>query len=102
MLFRSARVEDATRHTDASHFFIAADLHELVTPDELRKTTEEYTAAFKSVRLKAGVKEVFLPGEIEWRLEAERRKNGIPLSEKAVGELDVLAEAIGGERIAAS
>ena len=97
-----ARVEDATRHTDASHFFIAADLHELVTADELRKTTEEYTAAFKSVQLKDGVKEVFLPGEIEWRLEQERRKNGIPLSEKAVGELDVLADAIGGEKIAAN
>jgi LDH2 family malate/lactate/ureidoglycolate dehydrogenase len=93
------RVEDATRHTDASHFFIAADLNELVTPEELSETIAAYTVSFKAVQKKEGVSEVFLPGEIEWRIEQQRRKGGIPLSEKAVGELNVLAHAVGGQPI---
>ena len=50
--------------------------------------------------MKAGVEEVFLPFELECRSELERKKTGIPLSEKSVGELNAMADRMGVEHIA--
>jgi len=89
-----ARIDDPYHPTGACHFFIAVDIARLISPEALRERMAEYVAMFKGVRLKEGTKEVFLPGEIEWRIEQDRRKNGIPLSVKTIGELNALADRL--------
>jgi LDH2 family malate/lactate/ureidoglycolate dehydrogenase len=38
-----------------------------------------------------GVDRITIPGELEWELEQERRKNGIPLDEEVIKSLKDLA-----------
>ena len=93
------RMEDAANPGNVCHFFFAADVARLMTPEQLRARMAEYIQMFKSVRLKDGVAEVYLPGELEWRTEQERRRTGIPLSEKSIGELNALADRVGVSHI---
>ena len=39
-----------------------------------------------------GVDRITIPGELEWELEQERRKNGIPLDEEVIKSLKDLAK----------
>ena len=94
------RMEDTEHPGNVCHFFLAADISRLLPLEEERDRIAEYAALFKGVKKKAGVEEVFLPGELEWRTEQERKKTGIPLSEKSVGELNAMADRMGVEHIA--
>jgi LDH2 family malate/lactate/ureidoglycolate dehydrogenase len=42
-----------------------------------------------------GVAEVYYPGEIEWRTEQERRRNGIPVEDETWAQLTALADTHG-------
>ena len=46
----------------------------------------------KALPKNPGVSEIFMPGEIENRKRAERKANGIQLSDSVYEELKVLAE----------
>lgn len=94
------RIDDVYHPTGACHFFLAADISRLLPPEAEKARMAEYAAMFKGVRLKEGTAEVFLPGEIEWRTEQTRRRDGIPLSEKTVAELNALADQVGAQHIA--
>jgi len=94
------RMEDAANPGNVCHFFLAADISRLLPLEEQRARMAEYIAMFKSARLKNGVSEVYLPGELEWRTEQTRRQTGIPLSEKTIGELNALAARVGASPIA--
>ena len=39
-----------------------------------------------------GVKNITIPGELEWALEQERRKNGIPLDDEVIQSLKDLSK----------
>jgi LDH2 family malate/lactate/ureidoglycolate dehydrogenase len=93
------KVDDPSRHTDAAHLFMAVDIGQIISPIELKEKIGEYIASFKGVQLQDGVSEVFLPGEIEWRLERQRRRDGIPLSQKTVEELNTMAHSIGCDSV---
>ena len=41
-----------------------------------------------------GVTNITIPGELEWALEQERRKNGIPLDEEVMQSLKDLSDRI--------
>jgi len=46
----------------------------------------------KALPKNPGVEEIFMPGEIEIRKRAERKANGINLSDSVYGELKALAD----------
>lgn len=94
------RMEDTANPGGVCHFFLVADIGRLLPLEEQRARVAEYVARFKSVRLKEGVTEVYLPGELEWRTQQTRTQTGIPLSEKSVGELNDFARSIGIDPIA--
>lgn len=89
------RMEDTANPGNVCHFFLAVDIGRLLPLEEQRARVAEYISQFKSVRLKDGVTEVYLPGELEWRTEQQRRQTGIPLSEKSIGELNALSLHLG-------
>jgi LDH2 family malate/lactate/ureidoglycolate dehydrogenase len=47
------------------------------------------------VRRKADCNEIFVPGEIEWNTQNKRSRQGIPLSQKTIEQLNAFAEQIG-------
>jgi LDH2 family malate/lactate/ureidoglycolate dehydrogenase len=49
----------------------------------------------KSSRRAEGTEEIFLPGEIEFRMEEERKVSGIPLGAETVAELRGVGRSCG-------
>ncbi len=71
---------------DIERFLPAADFHTQVA------------ALFgwvKSAPLAQGSSEILIPGEPEARLEAERRKNGIPIDEETWAQIEATAKELG-------
>ena len=79
---------DFTNPSNIGHFFHVIDIAQFTDKAEFDKKVERMINDVKSVRKNPGVKEVFLPGEIERRLREERRASGIPLSDVVFRELE--------------
>ncbi len=63
--------------------------------DEFRARVDRLVGMVKASERAAGVEEVYIAGEIEFRRKAERLKNGIPLSDVVYQELKTLAAECG-------
>jgi LDH2 family malate/lactate/ureidoglycolate dehydrogenase len=73
-------------------FYLAIDPARFMPLDEFRARVDRLIRQIKSSERAAGVDEVLVAGEPEFRRHAERSRNGIPLSEVVYRELGALAE----------
>jgi LDH2 family malate/lactate/ureidoglycolate dehydrogenase len=64
-----------------SQMFLAIDVARYMPVEEFTARMERLVATVKSAPAAAGYDEVLVAGEPEWRTEAERRRDGIPLSD---------------------
>jgi len=64
-----------------SHFFLALDVARFMAPAEFYERVQRLVAMAKSSAPARGYDEVLVAGEPEWRIEAVRSREGIPLSE---------------------
>jgi LDH2 family malate/lactate/ureidoglycolate dehydrogenase len=64
-----------------SQMFLGIDISRFLPLDEFRARMERLIAMVKSTPPAKGYGEVLVAGEPEWRVEAERRANGIPLEQ---------------------
>jgi LDH2 family malate/lactate/ureidoglycolate dehydrogenase len=94
------RIDNTDKTQQIGHFFIAINIASFIDINEFKATIKDYTVRFKSVRKRDGFDEVFMPGEIEWRLEQERKVKGVPLTLKAVEELNTLARSLDAPELA--
>jgi len=67
----------------------------LIEPREYDALIERYVAYLKSSRRQEGVEEILLPGEIEERREAERRRTGVSLPDETWRQISRLAADLG-------
>lgn len=72
------------------HMMMAVDPTVLSDPEELRKRMAEFYKTIKTTPMWDDTKELFLPGEIEYRTELERRKTGVPLPRELFEDLKAL------------
>jgi LDH2 family malate/lactate/ureidoglycolate dehydrogenase len=63
----------------ASHCFLAIDVARLMPPAEFQARMEFLVATVKSAKPAQGHEEVMVAGDPEWRAEARRLRDGIPL-----------------------
>jgi LDH2 family malate/lactate/ureidoglycolate dehydrogenase len=77
-----------------SQTYLAIDIARFMSVDEFRRRVERLVAHVKSTPTAIGYDEVLVAGDPEWRLEAERRREGIPIGQ---GTWDALLLA--GERV---
>ena len=73
----------------------AADPDALGGRAAMEELQQEYFALLKSSDCKPGVAEILLPGEPELRTAEVRRRDGLPLDEGTVSQLDELATRLG-------
>lgn len=66
---------------DQGTTLIAIDISAFQPLEEFKQQAAEFARHLKAVPRAAGVDEILLPGEIEWRTRAEREQEGIPLPE---------------------
>ncbi len=83
------------RAQDVGHFFLAMKPNLFVSETDYRKRIETLIERVRSVPRAEGVSEILLPGEPEDRIEAERRKAGIPYASSEVSALQDEAKKAG-------
>jgi uncharacterized oxidoreductase len=60
-------------------FLMAFQAKEFLEEETFLSQVEELACYLKSSRPRPGIREVMLPGEMEWRVEAQRSREGIPI-----------------------
>lgn len=68
-------------------FFQLIDLSHFTDPATFQARIDRMIEEIKSSRKAEGTEELFLPGELEFRTEQERRASGIPIGAETVAEL---------------
>jgi LDH2 family malate/lactate/ureidoglycolate dehydrogenase len=74
-----------------SQTFIAIDVTRFLPADEFHARMEDLVAMMKSSSPAKGYDEVLVAGEPEWRVERERRREGIPISPAIWKDLSTIA-----------
>lgn len=82
-----------------SHLFFVMNPDFYASRDALDARIAKYVEDFKNVKKKADIKELLLPGELEWNKTQDRLKNGIPVSTAVLKELNAYADKIGVEHL---
>jgi LDH2 family malate/lactate/ureidoglycolate dehydrogenase len=89
------------RTVRVSQMYLAIDIARFMPLDEFTARMERLVAMMKSTPAAPGYDEVLVAGDPEWRIEAERRKNGIPIASGNWDQLIQAAERVGVAPIAA-
>jgi LDH2 family malate/lactate/ureidoglycolate dehydrogenase len=79
------------------HFFGAMRIDGFRPADDFKKHMDNWIERFKSAKTIDPSKSVIIPGEPEYAYELARKKNGIPLIDAVVNDLNVLAAKLGIE-----
>ena len=77
------------------HFFGAMRIDAFRPAAEFKKHMDNWIQAFHNAKPTNGVERVLVPGDIEREIEIERRRDGIPLMESVVEELEKLGLKFG-------
>jgi len=78
-----------------SQMYIAIDIARFMPVEEFTARVEQLVALMKSTPAAPGYHEVMVAGDPEWRMEAERRKNGIPIADGNWDQLSKAASRVG-------
>ncbi len=81
-------------YQNVGHFMMAIDPDRFVGREAFYRRLEDLCAQVKSSETKAGVEEVFLPGELDYRNRTERLRNGVPVTGEMREDLLALAEEL--------
>ena len=76
-----------------SGFYMTINPEAFMPLDQFRARADRLVRQIKASEAAAGVSEVYVAGELEFRRRAERLRDGIPLSDIVWGELEALAAA---------
>lgn len=74
------------------HFMIAINIDAIIGQDEMKQRMTEYYQRIKATPMWDETKEMFMPGEIEYRKEQERLEGGIPVPITTYEELIALKQ----------
>lgn len=86
---------DLVNKQNSGHFFMAIKIKNFMEPNIFKGLIDSYIQEVKSTPLAPGTEEVFLPGEKEYRTEAVRKAEGIPMAAAVVGDLVEMAQTVG-------
>lgn len=77
---------------DVAHTFIAFDIDWFMPLDDFKTRMDAFIAEVKDSKLRPGFEEILVPGELEYRREQERRRDGVKLDADVFDELEILAK----------
>ena len=81
------------------HFLGAMRIDAFRPADDFKKHMDNWIKGFRNAKPIKGEEKVLVPGDPEREFEGERMKNGIPLLEMVVEDLNRLAEKLSMERL---
>lgn len=77
------------------HFFTAIDVKAFGDVGEFKENMDKMVRDIHSLPLAEGIDRIYVPGEIEFDIEIERSRDGIPVVEDVEAELETLAGRYG-------
>jgi LDH2 family malate/lactate/ureidoglycolate dehydrogenase len=92
---KSLYEEDKTGIQGTCHSFMAIDPECFTGREKFKKEMDSYIKSIKESGKAKNVTEILIPGELEYRTEAERLKQGIPLESTTLRELLALGKSLG-------
>ncbi len=92
---KSLYEEDKTGIQGTCHSFMAIDPECFTGRENFKKEMDRYIKSIKESAKAQNVTEILMPGELEYRTESERLKQGIPLESTTVQELVSLGKSLG-------
>ena len=75
-----------------TNFFSAIKISGFLPLEEFRKGMDNMIEVYHNLPKAKGVKNITIPGELEWAMEQERGRNGIPLDEEVIQSLKDLSK----------
>ena len=81
--------------SETGHFFIAIDISKIIEKEEMKARMSELREYIKSTPMWKDDCEMIFPGELEYRKECIRKKEGIPVPRITCDELLELAQKYG-------
>ncbi|MEW6754020.1 MAG: Ldh family oxidoreductase [Candidatus Latescibacterota bacterium] len=86
-----------TRRRGIGHFFLAIDPSRFMPIGVFKAAVADMARRIKESPRAPGAAEILVPGELEARLAAERRRTGIPLAASTVESIGALARQCGAQ-----
>jgi len=80
---------------NSGHFFMAIDIRAFGDAGEFKSSVDKMIRDIKGLPLAEGMSRIYMPGEIEFESEVERRQTGIPVVPDVETDLRTLAERFG-------
>lgn len=80
---------------EVAHQFIAYDIDWFIDRQQFYANLNDLIRMVKGSRLRPGVREILVPGELEWRRQQEKLRTGVPLDPEVYDDLRRLAGEVG-------
>ena len=80
---------------EVAHQFIAYDIDWFIDRVTFYTNLHDFMRMVKASRPRPGVKEILLPGELEWRRQQDKLRGGVPLDPEVYDDLARLADEVG-------
>jgi LDH2 family malate/lactate/ureidoglycolate dehydrogenase len=80
--------KDLDRKQDVGHFFCLFDIGSFMNTDRFEERMETMVNRLKANKLRTGVEEILIPGERSERAAAMNEKQGTPLGDDTIAELE--------------
>ncbi len=87
------------RPQDVGHFFIAANIDDMLPLDAYQRRVEDFIGGLKAKRCADGVAEILMPGESKARIARDRNTRGVEIDPTLESQLDDLAGKFGQKRL---
>ena len=92
---------EATKESNTGHFVIALDVTRFLPLDVFKSEIDRHVHDLSSSKKLPGVDEIRIPGQGRVVRIADRQKNGVPLSDTLLKQVDELAKTLSIEPLAA-
>ncbi|MEA2990830.1 MAG: L-2-hydroxycarboxylate dehydrogenase [Alphaproteobacteria bacterium] len=92
---------EQTRETNTGHFIVALDVTRFLPLDTFKAEIDRHVRDLSSSRKLPGVSEIRIPGQGRVLRRADREKNGVPLSETLLKQVDEMAKSLAIEPLTA-
>jgi len=87
--------KDMDRRQNVGHFFCLLDIAAHMEVSRFKERIDAMIDEIKRSRRRPGVEEILVPGELEHRTAIRNRREGIPIDEPTLGELETLCGEYG-------
>ncbi|MFH0776082.1 MAG: Ldh family oxidoreductase [Patescibacteria group bacterium] len=86
---------DKSKPANVGHFFAAIDIARFIDPEKFRQRLDKYIALLKNSKKAKGEKQIYIHGEKSFARYVDRQKNGIPMQEKVLANLEEIGADLG-------